>query len=334
MIASLVDRLVRSQRWLEPFGGFVQTVVGGIYKSLGAPGQKLKSFLHGAWLGHALHPVITDVPLGAWTVALVADLVAYTGRVRPEVGDFCVLIGLLAAVGAVVTGYNDHHETCGPELRLATAHGLIMTTTTLLYTASFLIRWLGGGSSHDLAVILAVVGYVVLVSGAYLGGDLVFGTGTMVNRNAFAEGPEEEYVRVGSGADFAEGRMKKVDAGGMPVLVVRYGGRLHAIANTVPTREGRWTKASCTALASPAPGTRLSSMSGMAGSSVRRRLSSSRCSPCGRRESPSRSGCRGRCMHDRPRVVVVTVASSGIGRASLPRAQRVRFANGARSGRG
>lgn len=232
MIASLVDRLVRSQRWLEPFGGFIQKVVGGIYKPFGAPGQRFKSFLHGAWLGHAVHPVITDVPLGAWTVAIIADLLAFTGKVSPEVGNFCIFIGLVGALGAAVTGYNDHHETFGHEMRLATAHGLVMTTSTLLYTASFLFRWLGGGSSHDLAVILAVVGYVVLVGGAYLGGDLVFGTGTMVNRNAFAEGPEEEYVRVGAAADFVEGQMKKVDAGGMAMLIVRNGGRVHAIANT------------------------------------------------------------------------------------------------------
>ncbi|MGI8609112.1 MAG: Rieske 2Fe-2S domain-containing protein [Candidatus Dormibacteria bacterium] len=232
MIASIVDRIVSSQAWLEGFGSFVQKVVGGIYKPFGQPGQQFKSFLHGAWLGHALHPVITDVPLGAWTVAIVADLVAYTSRVSPGVGNFCVLIGLIAAYGAVVTGYNDHHETYGKELRVATAHGLVMTVTTLLYTASFLIRWLGGGSSHDLAVILAVLGYVLLVSGAYLGGDLVFALGTMVNRNAFIEGPEKEFVRVGRPSDFAEGQMKKVDAGGMAVLVVRYTGKLYAISNT------------------------------------------------------------------------------------------------------
>jgi len=230
MLASIVDRLVRSQRWLDPTGEFIQTLVGGIWKPLGAPGRTLKSFLHGAWLGHALHPVITDVPLGAWTVAVVADLLAYTGRVSAVVGGFCVAVGLLGALGAVVTGYNDHHETIGHEMRLATAHGLMMTTATLLYAASFLLRL--GGSGHDLAVLLALAGYAVMVSAAYLGGDLVFGTGTMVNRNAFAEGPEQEYVHVGGPADFVEGRMVKVEAGGMAVLVVRYGGRLHAIANT------------------------------------------------------------------------------------------------------
>lgn len=64
---------------------------------------------------------------------------------------------------------------------------------------------------------------------ATFGGHLVFGIGTMVNRNAFAEGPHE-YVAAGMAADFGEGQMRRVDAAGMPALVVRRGGRLHAIA--------------------------------------------------------------------------------------------------------
>jgi nitrite reductase/ring-hydroxylating ferredoxin subunit/uncharacterized membrane protein len=230
MIASFIDRLVRSQRWLDPFGEFVQKVVGGIYKPLGRPGQALKSFLHGTWFGHALHPVIVSVPLGAWTAAFVADLVAYTGRLRPEVGDFCVLIGVLASYGALVTGYTDFHETSGHERKVGAAHGLIMTTTILLYSASWLLRWLVGGSVHDLAVALAVIGYLLVISGAYFGGDLVFRIGTMVNRNAFIEAPKN-FVRVGRPQDFAEGQMKRVEAGGMPVLILRHKGRLHAISN-------------------------------------------------------------------------------------------------------
>jgi nitrite reductase/ring-hydroxylating ferredoxin subunit/uncharacterized membrane protein len=231
MIALLIDRFIRSQRWLDPFGKFVQKVVGEVYKPLGRPGQALKSFLHGTWWGHALHPVIVNVPLGAWTAALVADLAAYTGRLRPEVGDFCVLVGVLASYGALVTGYTDFHETAGHERKVGAAHGLLMTTTILLYTASWLLRWRVGGSAHDLAVVLAVIGYLLVISGAYLGGDLVFRIGTMVNRNAFITGPKE-FVRIGRPSDFGEGQMKSVKAGGMPVLVVRHRGRLYAISNT------------------------------------------------------------------------------------------------------
>ncbi len=231
MIARVIDRVIRNQRWLDPFGGIVQNVVGAIYKPLGRPGQTLKSLLHGTWLGHALHPVIVDIPLGAWTTAIIADLVALGGGIRPDVGDFCVLVGVLASYAALITGYTDFHETAGRERNVGTAHGLIMTTVILLYTASWLVRWFGGGGAHGLAVVLAVAGYLLVLGGAYLGGDLVYRLGTMVNRHAFTAGPAD-FVRVGRPQEFAEGRMKRVDAGGMAVLLLRHHGRLYAIANT------------------------------------------------------------------------------------------------------
>src|ERR1039458_6490781 len=36
--------------------------------------QKLRNFLNGTWLGEPLHVVLTDLPVGAWTVAMVFDL--------------------------------------------------------------------------------------------------------------------------------------------------------------------------------------------------------------------------------------------------------------------
>ena len=231
MLASVVDRLIRSQRWLDPVGKFLQRVVGGIYRPLGRPGARLKSLLHGTPLGHALHPILTDVPLGAWTVAIVADIAAEFGKRGRDGGDLAVFLGVLAAYATVITGYTDFHETFGHERRVATAHGLIQTTVTILYTISWLIRW-QAPASHELAVWVSIAGYALLLAGAYLGGDLVFAIGTMVNRNAFAEGPVTEYVKVGQASDFEEGKMRKVEAGGMDVLVVRYEGKIHAIANT------------------------------------------------------------------------------------------------------
>ncbi|HET9051272.1 MAG TPA: Rieske 2Fe-2S domain-containing protein, partial [Candidatus Dormibacteraeota bacterium] len=126
------------------------------------------------------------------------------------------------------TGLTDHHETFGHERRVATAHGLIMLAVIAIDAGSLALRWWAGDSSHPLAVALSTVGLALALGGAYLGGHLVFGIGTMVNRNAFTEGPSD-FVEVGAAADFAEGELHRVDAGGMPALVVRRGARLWAI---------------------------------------------------------------------------------------------------------
>jgi nitrite reductase/ring-hydroxylating ferredoxin subunit len=98
-------------------------------------------------------------------------------------------------------------------------------------TASVVLRWKAGLGAHGLAVGLALVGLLIALTGAFLGGHLVFGIGTMVNHNAFATGPED-FVAVGKASQFTEGALKLVQAGDMPVLMTRIDGRLHAIAST------------------------------------------------------------------------------------------------------
>ncbi|HEX6349892.1 MAG TPA: Rieske 2Fe-2S domain-containing protein [Candidatus Dormibacteraeota bacterium] len=233
MAESRTDRFVRSQGWLEPVGDFIQKVVGAVYAPLGAPGRYLKDLLHGTRvLGHPLHPALTDVPLGAWVVGVTADLLHYPIPSLPTaVGDVGIGFGLIAGLGSAISGYTDHHETFGQERRVATLHGLLMTLVLVVMTVSVALRWKGGAGGHGLAVLLALVGVLLAVTGAYFGGHLVFGIGTMVNHNAFAVGPEETVV-VGKATDFGEGMLKLVQAGDMPVLITRVSGKLYAIANT------------------------------------------------------------------------------------------------------
>lgn len=228
MLGRLVDRTIGGMAWLDGVGEALQDAVGAVFKAFGPLKDGVKSFLHGTWLGHALHPLLTDVPVGAWTAAVLADIVFLTGHLPRAAGDFAVFAGVIAGFATLVTGYTDFHETYGHERRTATLHGLLMTTALALYTASWLIRWLGADSAHSLAIWLSFVGYALVASSAYLGGHLTFGFGTMVNRNAFSEASGDE-VEVGVSADFPEGGLKRVDAGGMPLLVTRQAGRLCAI---------------------------------------------------------------------------------------------------------
>ncbi len=233
MTESAVDRVIRARSWLEALGTLLQRMVGGVYGGLRGPGRFLKDVAHGTRpLGHPLHPALTDVPLGAWFVAVVADIVALLDHAVPtQAGDLALTVGLVTGLAALITGLTDHHETYGHELAVATAHGLLMVLVMALMFVSLLLRWFAGLDLHGLAVALAVAGLLLALGAAYLGGHLSFGLGTMVNRNAFTEGPEE-YVPVGAPGDFAEGQLRAVSAGGVPVLVVRRNGRLQAISDT------------------------------------------------------------------------------------------------------
>src|SRR5262245_66674735 len=65
--------LVEKQEWLDIVSDRVQKAVAAVYKAGGEGGRRVRDFLHGTWLGHPLHPALTDVPLGAWTTALMLD---------------------------------------------------------------------------------------------------------------------------------------------------------------------------------------------------------------------------------------------------------------------
>src|SRR5262245_66303584 len=82
-----VENLER-QDWLEPLAENVQRAIVAAFHAAGETGRQVRDFLHGTWLGHPLHPVLTDVPLGAWTVATVLDLTrSEERRVGREAGD-------------------------------------------------------------------------------------------------------------------------------------------------------------------------------------------------------------------------------------------------------
>ena len=232
MAEPTVDRVLRDQTWLDKPAGAVQRFVKGIFKLFGPLGRPLKDLLHGQkLLHHPLHPALTDVPLGAWTMAVIADYMAITTNLLPRnAATVALAIGVVTAAGAVATGYTDFSETYAMERRVAFVHGLTMTTTFILMTASLVFRLVGVDALYGPAVGLATAGLFLAGLGMYLGGHVVYRYGTQIDRVAFVEGgPAKAAVEVGTPGDFPEGEMKQVEAKGMPVLMVRLNGHLYGI---------------------------------------------------------------------------------------------------------
>jgi nitrite reductase/ring-hydroxylating ferredoxin subunit/uncharacterized membrane protein len=197
----------------------VAGLVNGAYDAAGPAKRPLKDALNGTWLGHALHPALTDVPIGAWTAALAMDLLGERRGARVAVG-----VGLFGAVGAAVTGLTDWTDTYGKPRRLGVVHAALNVTATLLYGASWLARGRAGGPGF----ILSTIGYGIVSLSALYGGTMSLDLQIGVN-HAHATEPPDGEIDVAALADVPDSGMKRVDARGYPVLLVRRGERIDAI---------------------------------------------------------------------------------------------------------
>ena len=201
--------------------------------------RRIKSFLNGTWFGHPLHPAITDIPIAAWLLTAVFDVIWLINRTTWAAdGAFVVVIvGLLAALAAIITGLTDWSDSYGVERRVGLNHALFNALAFLLYLVSFVLRLLAGPGDTLIAFIIGLIGLGCVGYAAYLGGEMVFQKGMGVNRTAW-EAAGEDYEAVMPVADVQENKLYRVTVAGVPVVLLRQGERFFAISATCPHAGG------------------------------------------------------------------------------------------------
>jgi nitrite reductase/ring-hydroxylating ferredoxin subunit/uncharacterized membrane protein len=221
MLGRYINRAVDAQaRWSKPFGDFNHRWLTALFR----PIRPIKDFLDGTWLGHPVHAAVTDVPIGAMTVSLIADLIG-----QPLIADVSMLVGVLAMVAAAVTGLADYTDVDGNARNRATVHATLMVVTLLVYVLSLVIR-AGQPVDRLVPIVLGVVGYLLLSLAAAIGGDLVFLIGTHVNRHAW-RGAGTKWIALDLGPlpDIPEGGPTKLKAGINELAVIRDGDQILAL---------------------------------------------------------------------------------------------------------
>jgi nitrite reductase/ring-hydroxylating ferredoxin subunit/uncharacterized membrane protein len=187
--------------------------------------SELKDALSGTWLGHPLHPPLTDIVVGAWTGALLLDLLG--GERSEDAADTMVGIGVLAAVPTAITGLSDWAELSGGTRRVGSVHAIGTTTALLLHAVSWLSRKRG---HRGRGFALSSAGFAVVSASAWLGGHLSFGTGVGVNQTAFDTLPTE-WTAVAEDGDVEEGTLAAASAAGVAIVLVRNAGQIAALAD-------------------------------------------------------------------------------------------------------
>jgi len=198
-------------------------VLGPWAEGLG-PGP-LKDLLSGTIVGHPVHPVLTDVTIGAWTGAAMLDVL---GGARSQRGaDALVGLGVLSAAPTALTGIADWADVTGEDRRVGMAHAVGNAAATAIYAVSWVARKRG---HRGLGVALSMLGFGVASGTAYLGGHLVFARGVGVDVTVFDRLPAK-YTPVMDEADLPEGTPTMVDVKGVPVFLLRRGDTVLAMHN-------------------------------------------------------------------------------------------------------
>ena len=230
----LIDA-VEGAEFLDAPGAAIGEQVRGIF----GPGV-LRDVLSGTWMGHALHPLLTDVVIGSWTSANLLDLLG--GDDDGSAAEKLIAVGIAAYAPTAVSGTVDwaDGEIGDPRVRrMGLVHAVSNATALGLYAASLVARRRG---DRGRGKALALAGAAAMGAGGFLGGHLSYARGVGVNQTAFDEGPSEWTDAIGSD-DLKSGEPQAVTVGDTPVMLVRHGDGVHAIHDRCSHRGCRLSQA-------------------------------------------------------------------------------------------
>jgi nitrite reductase/ring-hydroxylating ferredoxin subunit len=184
--------------------------------------QALKDLLHGTWLGHPLHPVLAQVPVGSWLSAGVLDALP---PLRPA-ATVLIGAGVTAAVATALAGAADWAEQEVGVRRLGAVHATANSVALGLYVGSLVARGRGRGG---LGRVLSYTGLGLAAGSAAIGGHMSYAQSSGASHAAAAaRALPHDWMDLGPLDDFPEGRATLRTGGEtrIPLAAVRRGNRV------------------------------------------------------------------------------------------------------------
>jgi len=226
-LARWLTRLMDAQSgWVKPLGTWAHDWLHRFFHW--APG--LRDLLNGRWLGHPIHAVLTDVPIGVLFLVIVFDVLG-----QPGAATVTLAFGILAMLGAALAGFADYADTDGLSRDRATLHSTLMIVTLVIYLVSLALR-LTGDPAGAAGIWLSVLAFLVLSAAAFVGGDVVYVTGNMVSRHAF-RGAGTKWIELvpaqtADDGSIPEGKLVKARLGLNTLVLIREGDEILALHDT------------------------------------------------------------------------------------------------------
>jgi nitrite reductase/ring-hydroxylating ferredoxin subunit/uncharacterized membrane protein len=228
----LVTRLEDAE-WLDPLAKSVRKAVKKVIRPRWA-----RDILHGVPIGHPVHPLAVQVPIGAWISAGVLDAVPGSEKAA----RLLIGVGTISVLPSAAAGFTDWSQLHPQQQRVGLVHAGANIAATSLYIASLVQRARGSQGSGK---VLAYLGLATVSASGFLGGHLTYRQAAGVNHS------EEIPHRFPSGwhplaplAELPDGTLHKRDVAGLPLLVFREGDTLNVLSDVCshlsgPLHEGK-----------------------------------------------------------------------------------------------
>lgn len=216
-----LDSLVKAVEQFDLLDGVASSLAKAVGKAVSP--KPVRNLLSGTYIGHPLHPVLTDLPIGAWSMAALLDLAG--GRASEPAADALVVVGIATAVPTAAAGLNDWSDTTGKVRRTGLVHAVANSTALCLYVASAMARRSG---NRGLGKTLGLAGFGLMTAGGFLGGHLTYADAVNVNKTADRTGPSE-WTAVLDDDAMSDGDRRTVEVRGVRLLLHRSAGTIHAL---------------------------------------------------------------------------------------------------------
>ncbi|MFP4344189.1 MAG: Rieske 2Fe-2S domain-containing protein [Anaerolineales bacterium] len=236
MLRELLENFVeRLSIFQKPGQKAAQTIHGAVLKG-GDDVRSAVDLLHGTWLGHPLHPVLTDIVVGSWLLAPLFDLfsLGMKSKSAEQTADALTALGTTAAVPTILAGLADFSTIPQPAAGVGLTHALLNDAAFVAHGFSLKARKDG---NRGQGLLFSALGVSLATLGAYLGGHLVFKKRVGVNHAEPRTLPQEWQAVLEVDA-LPQDKPTRINVEGQPVMLYKKGGEVCALGAACPHAGG------------------------------------------------------------------------------------------------
>jgi nitrite reductase/ring-hydroxylating ferredoxin subunit/uncharacterized membrane protein len=212
-MSGLLGKLSASSPWLDPIADKLKQVTSPLLGENGP--QAVKDLLYGTWVGHPLHPFMTDITLGSLTTSMALDVL---GEERGA--DMALKLGVLSSGVTALSGAAQWYDATNNEepRRLGALHAELNSIALGFYIASWVLR---ERDNRTAGIATAWIGHGLAHASAYIGGHLTYNLGIGVDRTINIDTIEEWSDTGIQESALTHGEVKRVEVGDVPVMILK-----------------------------------------------------------------------------------------------------------------